>query len=298
MPELPEAEVASRQLRERVVGATVRDCWVGRGDIVREGLSSLEWYRRTRIAEVERRGKSVILTFVRGGQERFLAAELGMTGLLLFRSAPAKHPQHTHFILHLDGGAEPEIRYWNPRRFGRLSLLDQAGLDRYTARRFGYDPLTISREQFLRLLGSTRSRLKSLLMHQQMIAGIGNIYANEILFRAGLHPNQAANQLREKAVGLLYEVMGEVLREAIAMGGSSVRDYFAPDGTEGRYKGRHLVYAKTGEPCPNDCGAVIRRSLGERSSFYCPTCQRGRHRRSATPSKSPVIGSRGERSQE
>lgn len=297
MPELPEAEVASRQLRERVVGATVRDCWVGRGDIVRDGLSSLAWYRRAKIVEVERRGKTVILAFARDGQERFLTAELGMTGLLLFRSVPTKHPQHTHFILHLDGGAEPEIRYWNPRRFGRLSLLDQAGLDQYTARRFGYDPLTISREQFLRLLGSTRSRLKSVLMHQQAIAGIGNIYANEILFRAGLHPDQAANQLREQAGGLLYRIMGEVLREAIALGGSSVRDYFAPDGTAGQYKRRHLVYAKTGEPCPNDCGALIRRSRGERSSFYCPTCQRRGRRRFAVPSKRPMRGLRKERSQ-
>jgi formamidopyrimidine-DNA glycosylase (fpg) len=280
MPELPEAEVAARQLCERIVGATVRDYWVGRDDIVREGLSSLEWYRHGRVARVERRGKSVILTFVRGENTRFLAAELGMTGLLLFRSTPAKHMQHIHFTLHLDGCAESEVRYWNPRRFGRLSLLDQEGLDRYTARRFGYDPLTISLEQFLGLLISTRSRLKSLLMHQQMIAGIGNIYANEILFRAGIHPNQAANQLGEKAMVQLYRVMVEVLREAIAMGGSSIRDYFAPDGTEGQYKRRHLVYAKTGELCPNACGAVIRRSIDERSSFFCPTCQRKGRRRS------------------
>ncbi len=282
MPELPEAEVAARQLRERVVGATVRDFWVGRSDIVREGLSSVEWYRHAQITGVERRGKSIILTFIRGAQARFLVAELGMTGLLVFRSTQTKHPQHTHFILHLDEGAEPEIRYWNPRRFGRLSLLDQPGLDRYTTRRFGHDPLTITHEQFLRLLGSTGRRLKSLLMHQQVIAGIGNIYANEILFRAGIHPHQAANQLHEKMVTRLYDIMREVLQEAIAMGGSSVRDYFAPDGTEGRYKRRHLAYAKTGEPCSNGCGALIRRSAGERSSFYCPICQRGKRR---TPAK-------------
>lgn len=280
MPELPEAEVAVCQLRDRVVGATVRDCWVGRGDIVREGLASLGWYCQAKIVEVERRGKSVVLTFRHGEQARFLAAELGMTGLLLFRSAPTKHPQHTHFILHLEGRGESEVRYWNPRRFGRLSLLDQAGLERYTARRFGHDPLTINRDQFLQLLGSTRSRLKSLLMRQQVIAGIGNIYANEILFRARLHPDQAANQVGAKAMTRLYETMGEVLREAIAMGGSSVRDYFAPDGTEGQYKRKHLVYAKAGQPCPNICGAMIKRSMGERSSFYCPNCQRRRHIRS------------------
>lgn len=279
MPELPEAEVAARQLRDRVIGAIVRDFWIGRDDIVREGLSSVEWYRHTNITAVERRGKSIILTFIRGGNARFLAAELGMTGLLIFRSTPTKHPQHTHFILHLDGGTEPEIRYWNPRRFGRLSLLDQQGLDRYTTRRFGYDPLTISPDQFIRVLGSTGQRLKSLLMRQQVIAGIGNIYANEILFRAGLHPDRAANQLREKVMMRLHGIMGEVLQEAIAMGGSSVRDYFAPDGTKGQYKRRHLVYAKMGEPCPNGCGALIRRSVGERSSFYCPICQRRRLRR-------------------
>ena len=279
MPELPEAEVAARQLRERVVGAMVTDYWVGREDIVREGLPSVEWFRGARIAGVERRGKSVIISFLRAQQTRFLAAELGMTGLLLFRKTPTKYSQHIHFILHLEGGEEPEIRYWNPRRFGRLSLLDQAGLNQYISRRFGPDPLVMTPKQFSQLLSSTRSKLKSLLMHQQAIAGIGNIYANEMLFRAQLHPDQAANQVQEKAAMRLYEIMGTVLREAITLGGSSVRDYFAPDGTEGQYKARHLVYAKSGQPCPNLCGAVIKRSVGERSSFYCPRCQRIRRPR-------------------
>ncbi len=292
MPELPEAEVVARQLRNRVIGTTVREVWVGRDDIVREGLPSVEWYRQAKIIDVERRGKSVILGFVRKGDARFLVAELGMTGLLIFASTRTKHPQHTHFVLHLDGSGETQIRYWNPRRFGRLSLLDQSGLDRYAARRFGYDPLTISLGEFIRVLGSTRQRLKPLLMHQQVIAGIGNIYASEILFRAGLHPHQVANQLNEKAMMRLHRIMGEVLQEAIAMGGSSVRDYFAPDGTEGQYKRRHLVYAKTGEPCPNGCGGLIRRSAGERTSFYCPICQRRRTRRAPQPEQSS-LGSSG-----
>lgn len=295
MPELPEAEVASRQLRDRVIGATVRDCWIGRDDIVREGLPSVPWYRQANITAVERRGKSVILTMVRDQHARFLVAELGMTGLLLFHRTAVKHPQHTHFILHLEGSAEPEIRYWNPRRFGRLSLLDEPGLEEYTARRFGHDPLTINLQEFRRLLGSTRSRLKSLLMHQQLIAGIGNIYANEILFRAGLHPDQVANQVQESVVSRLHGIMGEVLREAIAMGGSSVRDYFAPDGTEGQYKQKHLVYAKTGKPCANACGALIRRSPGERSSFFCPTCQRGRRSRAHPRQQSRPVPAKSKR---
>jgi formamidopyrimidine-DNA glycosylase len=279
MPELPEAEVAARQLQQRLVGAIIRDYRLMRGDIVREGLGTLPWYRSSKIEAIERRGKSVILVCNRGQERRYLAAELGMTGLLLFNSAPARSPQHTHFTLYLEDCIEPELRYWNPRRFGRLSLLDQTGLDRYTARRFGYDPLTLTLEQLEALIGSTRSRLKSLLMRQQAIAGIGNIYANEILFRAKLHPNQIANRIGCDGIRDLYANMQAVLREAIAMGGSSVRDYYAPDGTEGRFKDRHLVYAKTGIPCPNGCGAAIRRSVEERSSFYCPVCQRSRRAR-------------------
>ncbi len=111
-------------------------------------------------------------------------------------------------------------------------------------------------------------------MQQQTIAGIGNIYANEILFRVGLHPNARANRLSRLKIERLYQVTREVLQHAIACGGSSVKDFFAPDGTEGRYKQHHLVYGKEGKPCPNGCGQVIRRLQSERSSFYCPTCQK------------------------
>jgi formamidopyrimidine-DNA glycosylase len=115
--------------------------------------------------------------------------------------------------------------------------------------------------------------LKPLLMHQQIIAGIGNIYANEILFRARLHPNREVSRLRGATIIKLYDTMHTVLREAIFYGGSSVKDFFAPDGTEGRYKQLHLVYGKEGQPCPNRCGRIIRRLQSERSSFYCPVCQ-------------------------
>src|SRR5687768_3261901 len=123
MPELPEAEIAAAQLRTGTVGAVVRECWVGRSDIIREGSQILPWYQGSRIDAVKRHGKSVVLSFSRGGETRFLVAELGMTGLLLFRSAPARYPQHTHFVMHLTECRESELRYWNPRRFGRLYLL-------------------------------------------------------------------------------------------------------------------------------------------------------------------------------
>jgi formamidopyrimidine-DNA glycosylase len=174
------------------------------------------------------------------------------------------------------GGHESELRYWNPRRFGRLSLLDRVGLDRYRARRFGVDPLTVPRDEFVRLMQARRGRLKPLLMHQQVIAGIGNIYANEILFRARLHPNREVSRLRGVTIDTLYDTMQRVLHEAISCGGSSVKDFYAPDGTEGGYKRRHLVYGKEGQLCSNRCGRMIRRLQSERSSFFCPTCQSNR----------------------
>jgi formamidopyrimidine-DNA glycosylase len=273
MPELPEAEVVAGQIRSRLLGAPLGDVWVGRADIVREGFTTLAWYPGASLQSVERFGKSVALGFVKDQVCRYVVAELGMTGLLLFQSTLTKHPQHVHVKMLFEDAREPELRYWNPRRFGRLSLLDRAGLDRYLARRFGLDPLSASQQDFVELLQSRRGRLKSLLMHQQVIAGIGNIYANEILFRAGLHPHAQVSRLSVGKLEKLYQIMCAVLHEAIACGGSSVRDFFAPDGTEGQYKRRHLVYGKAGQPCPNHCGGVIQRFQGERSAYFCLGCQ-------------------------
>ncbi|MCP9464226.1 MAG: bifunctional DNA-formamidopyrimidine glycosylase/DNA-(apurinic or apyrimidinic site) lyase [Nitrospira sp.] len=276
MPELPEAEVVTRQIRAKLTGCRVRELWIGRADIVRQGYTWRSWYVDARLDSVTRYGKSIAIAFVKGGEIRYLVVELGMTGLLLFSSVAIKLPQHIHARLVFDGGKETELRYWNPRRFGRLRLLDQGGLDQYVRKRFGSDPLSVTLEDFTTRIGDRRGRLKSLLMQQQVIAGIGNIYANEILFRAGLHPHARANKLAPSSRERLYHVTRAVLTEAIACGGSSVRDFFAPDGGEGCYKRYHRVYGKTGQPCPNRCGATIRHLKGERSSFYCPRCQRWR----------------------
>ena len=276
MPELPEAEVVARQLRVHLLGAELNECLVGRADIVREGLTTLSWYYGAVLEGVERYGKSVVLGLRKENEIRYIVAELGMTGLLLFRATQTKYPQHVHVRMSFTGGRESELRYWNPRRFGRISLLDRAGLAHYRARRFGIDPLTVPRDEFISLMEVRRGRLKPLLMHQQVIAGIGNIYANEILFRARLHPNRGVHRLRRATIMTLYDTMQTVLREAISCGGSSVKDFYAPDGTEGRYKRRHLVYGKEGHPCPNRCGGIIRRLQSERSSFFCPTCQSNR----------------------
>lgn len=278
MPELPEAEVVARQLRLALPGATLKDCWIGRPDIVRQGLEMLDWYRGARIQTVERRGKSIVLGMGRGAERRYLLAELGMTGLLLFQPPNASYQKHTHVIMTLEVGSRPqhvsELRYWNPRRFGRVHLLDEAGLKRFCTRRFGCDPLTITAEELVWLIKARRGRLKALFLHQQRIAGVGNIYANEILHRAGLHPHARGSSVSRAAILRLHDSMRTVLFEAIQAGGSTIRDFLAPDGTPGHFQDLHRVYNKAGWPCPSGCGATIRRVVTERSSYYCPRCQR------------------------
>ncbi|MEQ1793093.1 MAG: bifunctional DNA-formamidopyrimidine glycosylase/DNA-(apurinic or apyrimidinic site) lyase [Nitrospira sp.] len=279
MPELPEAEVAARQLRARLIGAEVTGVDVGRSDIIREGGDTCVWYLGSIVAAIERHGKSVVIEFQKAGSIRYLVAELGMTGLLLFPTVAIKLPQHVHFTMQFDSASTSSVRYWNPRRFGRLSLFDRAGLDGYLARRFGCDPLQVTCEEFTELLRKSRRRLKTLLMHQQVIAGIGNIYANEALFRANLHPDIVASQLAPAAASRLHHELQAILRQAITCGGSSVKDFFAPDGSEGTFKQHHLVYGKEGLPCPRKCGNIIRRVQSERSSFICASCQKIRMRR-------------------
>ena len=274
MPELPEAEVAARQLRRRLMGASVADVIVGRSDIIREGGDAGAWYPGSRVTAVHRHGKSVVVEFQKAGAVRYLVAELGMTGLLLFPEVAIKFPRHVHYTMRFDSPSTGSLRYWNPRRFGRLSLLDRAGLDCYLARRFGCDPLQVTSEEFFQILQKYRRRVKTVLMHQQVIAGIGNIYANEALFRAGLHPDAIASRLAPSAAGRLHHEMQAILRQAIECGGSSVKDFFAPDGSEGTFKQQHLVYGKEGLPCPRKCGSLIRRVQSERSSFICPSCQK------------------------
>ena len=274
MPELPEAEVVRRQLQASVAGATIDHIRIGREDIVREGIESLSWYAGARVAEVQRHGKSVVLVCERGAGKRVVVAELGMTGLLLFARESVPSVKHVHMSMRLANGPQPELWYWNARRFGRLHLLDQKAWSAYCQRRFGRDPFTITEVEFVDLIKSCRGRIKAALLNQHRIAGIGNIYANEMLFRSGIHPHARGCRLSKRRIRVLFETMQRVLEEAILMGGSSIRSFVAPDGTRGQFQSRHLVYQKKGAPCPNGCGTRIRGLMDERSSFLCPACQK------------------------
>tara|TARA_B100000315_G_C14577487_1_gene588642 strand:+ start:106 stop:954 length:849 start_codon:yes stop_codon:yes gene_type:complete len=278
MPELPEAECVVRCLRGRILGSIIVSIWVGRRDIVRHGIDSLNWYIGAKVEEVKRKGKCVVFTMWRDGSSRYIVVELGLSGLLLFCRAPQPFPQHTHFVLKLDG-SEPEIRYWNSRRFGRVHLYDCLEVNRFLDSRYGPDPLSLSFGLFASILRGRKSRLKALLMHQKVIAGIGNIYANEILFDARLHPECPANQLNTNQQRRLFVSMNKVLRGAIEEGGSSIQSFKIPSGERGMFQKHHLVYGKEGFACPSGCGSTIRRFTVERSSFVCVKCQRLPRRR-------------------
>ncbi|MDE0405763.1 MAG: bifunctional DNA-formamidopyrimidine glycosylase/DNA-(apurinic or apyrimidinic site) lyase [Nitrospira sp.] len=274
MPELPEAEVVRRQLHAAVVGATINHIRVGREDIIRQGIESLSWYSGSRVMEVQRHGKSVVLICERGTEKRVVVAELGMTGLLLFAREAIPSAKHVHVMMSLANGPQSTLWYWNARRFGRLYLLDRKDWKAYRQRRFGSDPFTMTGDEFVDLIKSCRGRIKAALLNQRRIAGIGNIYANEALFRAGIHPYARGRRLSKKRICALFEILQRVLEEAILRGGSSIRSFVAPDGNPGQFQHRHLVYQKAGAPCPAGCGDRIRVLMDERSSFVCPTCQK------------------------
>lgn len=274
MPELPEAEVIARRLQADICGTTIQRIWIGREDIVREGRMLIPWFRFVRIEQVERYGKSIVLVCVNQSQERrFLLAELGMTGLFLFHHDKS-YDKHIHMVLTLQGGQQPELRYWNPRRFGRVYAFDREGLEKFCRRRFGPDPLVIRKEDFIGLVKNFRGRIKTLLLQQPKISGIGNIYANEILYFAGIHPHARGRNLSKKKIAGLHFFMRKTLEHAIEKGGSTIRDFRAPDGSVGQYQYCHQVYHKAGSPCPKGCFAIVRCLVTERSSFFCPSCQK------------------------
>jgi formamidopyrimidine-DNA glycosylase len=274
MPELPETEVILDQLRKSVLGSTISNLQIQREDVIRSGISSWRWYVEAQIRNISRNGKSIVFSCAKDTKTRYLLAELGMTGLFLFPGSTRGKNKHLHIVITLEHSNVSHLYYWNPRRFGRVYLFDGPQLEQFLERRFGPDPFAISPERFCVTIGQSRGRVKSLLLNQHKMAGIGNIYANEILYRAGVHPQAKGIRLSKSSLMRLYHSTQMVLREAISHGGSTIRDFCAPDGTPGRFQDYHVVYQRAETPCPRGCATTIRRLVRERSSFFCPACQK------------------------
>jgi formamidopyrimidine-DNA glycosylase len=264
MPELPEVETIARALAprlkgRRIVAAEFRCLRILRGadpDALAASLAG------RKILGISRAGKFLLLP-LEGGP--YLTIHLGMTGKLLLGGEPQKH---THAIFTLDRGV---LLYEDQRQFGRI--LFSESLPRRIAK-LGPEPLEVTFAEFARRAAGRKTPIKSLLLNQDFIRGVGNIYADEALFRARIHPRAVAGRIRKERLERLHAAIVEVLSEAIAGGGSSISDYVDPDGRKGWFQLQHRVYQRTGEPCVV-CGSKIRRIVvAQRSSHYCGKCQK------------------------
>lgn len=272
MPELPEVETVVRDLRPRLVGRQIAAVRAGRKALRRRW--SAAWGTRlsgSRIAEVGRRGKWILITLDSG---LHLVIHLGMTGQLRVHPAAAAPATHTHLIFSLDDGAE-QLRFRDVRRFGSATLFaDRADLDQFfVAGKLGPEPFDLDARSWRDNLARTERCLKAALLDQRLVAGVGNIYADESLFEARLHPTQRGCDISPKDAERLRKAIVMVLLRAIEQRGSSIRDYLGGTGERGNYQEEFRVYGRPGEPCRRCRTPVERIRLAGRSTHYCPRCQ-------------------------
>jgi formamidopyrimidine-DNA glycosylase len=302
MPELPEAETIARGLDSRVTGDVIESVWLGSKpeplkSPAAEIVATLE---SRRIAGVRRVGKHIVFDLESAGDVRRAPSpakgrnrrgnsqsrkklagggarptqtnqtaqwiiHLGMTGRMVVCAPDNEIAKHTHLVAKLASGRE--LRFVDPRRFGRLSVAQsfEAG---------GSEPLEVQLDHFVSLFHGRKTPIKSALLNQKLLRGVGNIYADESLFRAGIRPRRRASSLTREDLRRLYPAIQAVLREAIALGGSSVSDYVDADGEEGFFQLQHRVYGREGESCLVCKTPIKRVVIAGRSSHYCSKCQK------------------------
>ena len=302
MPELPEVEMIARGLAKRVTGDVIESVWLGskKEPLKSPAAKIAATLEGSRISAVRRVGKHVVVDLERLGETPAKTRKprksprarsssspakagegagstpttpthaqwiihLGMTGSLRVCEANDEVAKHTHAILKLASGRE--LRFVDPRRFGRLSV----STDFAAA---GAEPLEVELEHFVSLFHGRQTPIKSALLNQKLLSGVGNIYADESLFRAGIRPKRRAATITREQLAKLYLSVKVVLTEAIALGGSSVSDYVDADGAEGFFQLQHRVYGRESEPCLVCKTPIKRVVIAGRSSHYCPSCQK------------------------
>jgi formamidopyrimidine-DNA glycosylase len=273
VPELPEVETIVRELRPKLVGRRITAIWVGKKNLRRP------WNRRwtpgligKKIQGVARRGKWILLQLDNQG---YLVFHLGMTGQLTVVPAPQASAPHTHVVMDLDRRGM-QLRFRDIRRFGCAAVLaNQARMESFFHNSgLGPEPFDLEVGYWQSCLARTNRCLKALLLDQRVLAGVGNIYADEALFEARLHPRLLGRKVRSAEAGRLRHAIVTVLNRAIDKRGSSIRDYVDGSGREGEYQNEFRVYGRAGQPCVR-CGRPIRRiRLAGRSTYFCPNCQR------------------------
>ena len=270
MPELPEVETIARGLAKRVAGDVIESVWLGsKPEPLKYPAEQIAaTLLSKRIVDVRRVGKHIVFDLEpaenEGNPGRWIV-HLGMTGSMLVSSPEKELAKHTHAVVRLVSGRE--LRFIDPRRFGRLSVVDKFEAP-------GAEPLQIQVDDFRALFRGRKTPIKSALLNQNLLSGVGNIYADEALFRAGIRPRRRAASLTHDDLARLHKSLRRVLQEAIRLGGSSISDYVGADGEEGFFQLRHRVYGRAGKPCLVCRTPIKRLVIAGRSSHYCPKCQK------------------------
>lgn len=275
MPELPEVETVARGLQRAIAGQRILSITLGKTDFI-DNPEALERELPGRtIVRVERYGKFMLLRLspadgMASDGEASLLVHLGMTGALMPQAVSSPRAKHTHVVMTLSDGRE--LRYVDPRRFGRMAYLAGDVLAQ-ELQRFGTDPLVASLQEFTIRIQPRNARIKALLLDQSVLRGVGNIYADESLWKAKIHPAHLGTRLKPPQLKQLYAALQNILQKAILLRGSSISDFVDAGGIPGEYQQHHRVYGHEGKPCPR-CKTAIRRIIvAGRSSYFCPTCQ-------------------------
>lgn len=271
MPELPEVENVVRELRRKIKNKVIADVAVRFSGVVFPVKSFAKELKGKKIAGVSRRGKLIIIEL---SGNKFLLVHLKMTGQLVFNQKEAT--KHTHVVIKFKD--KTELHYNDIRKFGFLSIVDGTGLKKVLEERFNFGPepleATFNLKDFGAKLKKRSAAIKTLLLNQTILAGVGNIYADESLFRAKIRPTRRASSLKPGEVKLLHLKIKEVLKQAIDAGGSSAKNYVKTSGKKGSFQKLFQVYSRTGKPC-YVCGTLVERLvLGSRSTHFCKVCQK------------------------
>jgi len=274
MPELPEVETIRRTLRPKLAGLKFTGVRIYLPKVIAapapEHFTAIITGKK--IIDLQRRGKYLLFGLT-GGYT--LIVHLRMTGSMVYREKTGPSSKYTHVVFYLDNGSR--LFFADLRQFGRLWLLPVGSPDGPPGlKNLGPEPLdkSFTREIFEKKLHCRRTRIKPLLLDQSFIAGLGNIYADEALHRAGISPEHPANTLTHRETIRLYRAIRDVLQEGIKNRGTSVRDYIDGEGRAGRYQEMLRVYNREGQSCLKCGNQIARRKIGNRSSYYCPACQK------------------------
>jgi formamidopyrimidine-DNA glycosylase len=265
MPELPEVQTVVNTLRPRLLGQRINAVYLARADIVHPKSTRLaSCLPGETIRSIDRRGKRIVVTL--NSDNRFYF-HLGMSGRLTIEPPTAPKLPHTHLILEISG---IHVRFRDPRRFGGVFWL---GMDPDDDEKIGPEPLELNSGQLAARLSKTTRAVKNALLDQSVVAGLGNIYVDESLFHARIHPLRRACDLTPTEIARLNRAIKTVLKRALRHRGSTLRDYIDAEGNAGEFQNLHRVYARESQPCTS-CRSPIRRIvLGGRSTHFCSICQ-------------------------